>query len=178
MRGHPARPAPGSQPSLGAPAAPETEGFARGHGGRHTGRQRHGRRRCGGERSPSPGPAAASQPHSHPDRAGSEGLSPPPSFQGDKGAIVAGLGPCQPPLSSRGRAGAGRAGTAPLAAAAPQGMKRVSGVFVGPGGPALLIRPCESPPVGIYPGIGCYRHHPGQQVAHRHREGDPMLQSP
>lgn len=51
-------------------------------------------------------------------------------------------------------------------------------VSVGPGGPAPLICQRETPPMGIYPGLSCYRHHPGQQMACRDGEGEPMLQSP
>lgn len=82
MRGHPAHPAPDSQPSSGAQAVPEKAGFMRSHGRSHMGRQHHGRRRRGGARLPSLGPAAAPQPRSRLDRARSEGLLPTLSWPG------------------------------------------------------------------------------------------------
>lgn len=59
----------------------------------------------------------------------------------------------------------------PRALAAPRGMKWVSRVLVGPGGLAPLIHQCETLPVGIYPSMECYCHHPGQQMACRDEEG-------
>ena len=156
MRSHPARLVPDSQPSLGAQAAPEKGGFVRGHGGRHT------------------GPAAPWQAVAwrraltlpRPCR-GSPALQPPGQSQ-ERGALANAVLPGR----QRGDCGWAAALSATIVLTG-KGQGRLS--WHGSPGPRSQ---CETPPVGIYPGMGCYRHHQGQQMARRDGEGGPILQSP
>jgi len=151
----PAQPLTPSPPWL-----PGMEGFAQGHGGPAA-------MAAAWRRAPSrPGP------RSHPDRARGQG--------GFANAILLGRR-----RGDRGWAGGWSAAIALAGKGwgwprprSPRGMQWVSRVSVGRGRPAPLIHHHGIPPVGVYPGTGCHRRPPGQQMARRGGKGGPCRNHP